>query len=531
MRLRCISVPVLRVPRLAALLLAGVAGLTACDDTLAPLPSGPFGVVDGGVAPSFALTRAINLRSLGTLGSGSFHAAKAINNLGHVVGVSSGNGGELRAFYWSAQGGMVDIGTAGRAASRALDINDADLVVGTLEDSLGVGEAFTWTPRGGIRPLGQFGGVDSRALGVNNLGEVVGTYTPAFNPADPSTFRGVQAYHWSPSAGFTELPTLGNPFGGVAYGINDAGQVVGVSSVSPDPNAPFLSFVWSRAAGIRNLGSLGGGFSEHDAFALNALGDVAGGAYHDADGIWHPFVWRQGRGFTDLTTRGFPAGVSGVAIDVNALGHLAVLVLEPDGTRRPAVWVERAGLVFMPTLGGVDGEIWGINDLGQIVGWSQTSAGAMRPAVWSVRFSPEDRITDVVATLTDLLPSVTSRKVAKQLNETISKANKALARLARQPPDLKKAIEQLAKAVESLQKAIKAGFDPALGQSLTEVLVESARDLAVGAIANAQAAGGDPGRIARARSELARGDAARQAGKYKKAVEAYKKAAEQALKA
>jgi probable HAF family extracellular repeat protein len=65
---------------------------------------------------------------LGTLG-GTNSEATAINEAGHVVGVSDTASGERHAFLY-ADGKMTDLGTLGGISSQAADINDADDVVG-----------------------------------------------------------------------------------------------------------------------------------------------------------------------------------------------------------------------------------------------------------------------------------------------------------------------------------------------------------------------------------------------------------------
>src|SRR5262252_483479 len=56
----------------------------------------------------------------------------------------------------------------------------------------------------------------------------------------------------------TALGTLGSPHDGStseAFGVNDRGRVVGVSSLGSDP-AVFHAFVWSEHSGLADLGTL-----------------------------------------------------------------------------------------------------------------------------------------------------------------------------------------------------------------------------------------------------------------------------------
>lgn len=511
------------------LTLASAALLPGCDDPVEPVAPDPLEptLAPPAVRPSFAVQRSVEVIDLGRLGTGPLHVARDINNRGQVVGISSDDQGQPRAFLWTRDGGMVDLGTTGGASAGALAISQNGVVVGMSLDASGAPEAALWAADGAIRGLGRFGGLESMAFGVNDRGQVVGRYTPMFDPFDPSTFRGVQAFLWDPGRGFQELPTLGNPFEGYAWAINNSGWVIGSSSESVDPTAPYLAYVWSEGSGISNVGVLSPDFSEHDAFSINDRGGIAGGAYNEVDGTFHPFTRTPSRGLIDLKMFGFPADASAFALDINIFGHVAVLILNADGTNTPAVWVRGVGVVEFPTLGGIDGEIWAINDLGVLAGWSQTASGEMRPVLWRLVFSAEDRIRDVITTIEEILPTV-SEDVADKLEDVLEGLEEALDELSENPPDIADAIDEIQDAAKEIEKAIKKGLDPSIGTALLQVLAGVARDLAVEAINDAIARGGDPGDIAEAQEKLAEGDALRDAGEYADAINQYEKAADKA---
>ncbi len=71
---------------------------------------------------------------LGTLG-GTFSQARAVNNVGQVVGRSRTSKGDLHAFLWTATDGMVDMGTLGGDDAQALALNDLGQAVGDRKQS------------------------------------------------------------------------------------------------------------------------------------------------------------------------------------------------------------------------------------------------------------------------------------------------------------------------------------------------------------------------------------------------------------
>ncbi len=71
----------------------------------------------------------------------------------------------------------------------------------------------------------------------------------------------------------TVLPDLpGGADQSLAFGVNDAGQVVGYSSASTGNRA----FLWSASTGMQNLGDLPGGSDVSQAAGVNNAGQVVG---------------------------------------------------------------------------------------------------------------------------------------------------------------------------------------------------------------------------------------------------------------
>src|SRR5205085_3220595 len=93
-----------------------------------------------------------------------------------------------------------------------------------------------------------------------------------------------------------------------AYGINNAGQVVGSAFGSYSINVH--AFI-SSGGQMTDLGTLDGGVGESQAYGINNAGQVVGFTATYADGYAHPFLWTQGQGMIDLGL--LPGGNQGTA--------------------------------------------------------------------------------------------------------------------------------------------------------------------------------------------------------------------------
>src|SRR5271169_6823895 len=92
---------------------------------------------------------------------------------------------------------------------------------------------------------------------INFFGHVVGGSITA--GCDFSEFH---AFLWTKANGMEDLGTLGSPFS-EATAINSFGQVVGISAI--DNFTAYHAFLWTKTDGMQDLGTLGGCFSSADA--------------------------------------------------------------------------------------------------------------------------------------------------------------------------------------------------------------------------------------------------------------------------
>jgi probable HAF family extracellular repeat protein len=180
-------------------------------------------------------TRTGEMTELTPLPGDSTSTGNAINERGQVVGISGecsnavGGFSAQHAVLWEPDGTAIDIGNlGGEAWHTPMDINEGGDVVGfgnpetVPGDAFGI-QAFYWSKQSDIVALGVFDGDDtSQALGINDRGQIVGL---SRGP------NGNRAFLWEGD----ELIDLNDRAPGydgtllVAGHINDAGVITGVA--------------------------------------------------------------------------------------------------------------------------------------------------------------------------------------------------------------------------------------------------------------------------------------------------------------
>jgi probable HAF family extracellular repeat protein len=346
---------------------------------------------------------------LGTLG-GSTSCPSDINDVGQVIGYSQNYLGNIRAFFWTAEGGMVelytpvyydasipkginnaghviyqygvddfcdaayfwtpedgelDLGYLENRRTIPMMINDADQVVGSATSSDG-DITFFWTPNGGIIPIDSLGSGRNYPADLNEAGQVVGYYETLEND--------LRAFCWSSESGMIDIGTLAGQYC-EPIAINDLGQIVGVSTTG---TGEVHAFFWSAESGMIDLGTLGG-ISSVPA-AINNLGQVAGRSTTPS-GDHHAFFWTAEDGMIDLGTLG---GTESYAIDMNNLGQVIGSTGTAEGTEHTFIWSSESGMIDVGTLGGANCYPAAINEQGRIIGHSITSEGLYHAFLWTI---------------------------------------------------------------------------------------------------------------------------------------------------
>jgi probable HAF family extracellular repeat protein len=143
------------------------------------------------------------------------------------------------------------------------------------------------------------GDPDGLALGINDNGQIVGASgtCTTFNPNTLINLLAVHALLWQ-NGTVTDLGNLGGTTGeaggNLAWAINNKGEAIGVSDLPGDTT--FHGFLWTKATGMQDLGTLDDDFAS-TASGLNDNGDVVGLSL----GNNGPTAWLHRRGQHGLT--------------------------------------------------------------------------------------------------------------------------------------------------------------------------------------------------------------------------------------
>ncbi len=324
-------------------------------------------LVGAGAQPAAA---EVTVTELGTLGCNTSEAV-AVTSSGQVLGESCLADGTRRAFSWTQEGGMIDLGTLWGTGWTELGsanlepwvtwnpyaVNDNGQVVGhsgysPTSGGADVNQAFSWTQAGGMVDLGTLGGPQSYAEAVNDSGQVAGS-APTAGDVD------MHAFSWTAAGGMIDLGTLGGP-SSFAFALNDTGQVIGWSEITGSSSH---AFSWTQGGGMIDLGTLGGPGSF--ANAVNNSGQVAGGSY-TGDMAFDPFSWTAADGMIDLGTLG---GNSGRSLALNDSGQVVgYSYTAGDAATHAFSWTQEGGMVDLGTLGGANSIAYAVSDTGEVVG-------------------------------------------------------------------------------------------------------------------------------------------------------------------
>jgi probable HAF family extracellular repeat protein len=259
-----------------------------------------------------------------------------------ALGLAS-SGTTCLAFVWQ-NGVMSPLPTLGGNNGAANQINSAGQTVGMAEkdtpDSTcpsGGPQKLEFKPvawqNGTARELPTYAGdPDGNAHAINDSGQAVGGsgVCAAFNPIWLTNLQPLHALLWESG----KVVDLGN-LGGTGYGdgimalnLNNHAEVIGSSDLPGDAN--FHAFLWTRETGMQDLGTVQGDV-DSAAIGINDVGQIVGVSI-DANFNARAFL-RQGQELIDLNTF-VPAGSPLYlfsACSINAAGEIIGIAIDNGG--------------------------------------------------------------------------------------------------------------------------------------------------------------------------------------------------------
>lgn len=251
-----------------------------------------FGASAGGVAvgrsirtggaQAFSWTRGGGLIGLPNLSNRTFCVSNGANDVGRVVGTCATTlfGTNKLPVVW--QNGAVTQLTlpAGETFGDANDVNAAGTAVGSVNGgSLQRAAVYNAASASVITQTTSNGSFFVTAFGVNDAGRVIGQ---GIDPNNAARNVGI-VYDIGGTSAF-EVGALPNANGALAFGVSNAGHVVGASMQNQGSGLPFI---WTQAGGIQAI-PLPAGTSSGSARAVNSSGWAVGTA---SSAFAIPFVY------------------------------------------------------------------------------------------------------------------------------------------------------------------------------------------------------------------------------------------------
>lgn len=270
----------------------------------------------------------------------------SINDAGVMVGMQQLDGGkndDHRAMFWAPGEPARALGLLGRrtrAESIAHRVNNRNVVVG-VADADGCPRAFVFTPNSGIRDLGTLGGGYSTANDVNDAGEVVG-----WASGDQGRFP----FRWRGRGEIERLETPAVNGEGSANGINARGDIVGGFEL-PERPGKRRAFLCRANRSPQHLGTLGG--TESEAGKINDSGVFVGHSDLRGDAEHHAFRGNVADGkLIDLGV--LPGDTRSAAFAINN----AKVIVGASGRGRPDDMIGRRAVAWLPNGQLVDLTAW-----------------------------------------------------------------------------------------------------------------------------------------------------------------------------
>ncbi|MFN3652235.1 MAG: hypothetical protein ACK47B_21870 [Armatimonadota bacterium] len=211
-----------------------------------------------------------------------------------------------------------------------------------------------------ITGFGDLTEIETYGIGINDAGAVVGYAA--------STSGARLPVRWSNGV-LTQLPSES---GGLAYDINNQGQIVGhVGSALPQA-------VFFTEEGPQTLDTLGS--AESVALGLNDSGQVVGSYRMPDSNLDLPYLWQNGT----MAPLALPANTSqGEALGISNSGYIAGVAMDENRANYPVRWSPTGEPELLRGRNGalISGQVVGVNDAGDVAG-SINTGDSQHAAIW-----------------------------------------------------------------------------------------------------------------------------------------------------
>jgi probable HAF family extracellular repeat protein len=283
-------------------------------------------------------------------------------------------------------------------------LNNWGQVAGGRNSYPSLNMAFVWDRVRGMRDLGVLPGyARSSAESINDAGQIVGMSTDAANETSAP-------FIWDGRNGMRRLDVQTGVRPSVTA-INRLGQIAGYAFDSA--GAPY-SFRRNRNGSIIEIGSFNStGETYSYALALNDFGTVVGISSH-AERLTLAFIWTAAEGLQSLNE---PAPLSAFP---RAINNRREVVGGTEGARNRAfLWTPAAGYEDLGTFANGDDSLaadaYDINEWSTVVGVSQNAERTSHAFIWRRRSGMQD--LNEMIDRTDELHGYLDLRVARHINE------------------------------------------------------------------------------------------------------------------
>jgi probable HAF family extracellular repeat protein len=259
------------------------------------------------------------------------------------LGTGNPTGHVCKGFRWQ-NGQMTALEPfPGGFSSYATSVNNRGQVVGWAEN--GVHDptcdpsfqilqfrAAIWQPDGTVQELPPLpGDSTSAATAINDRGQVVGISGDCFIAVGFSSAR--HAVLWQNGVPI-DLGNIGGDAWNTPTEINNHGTIIGFANTAPGLAKSFVGFIWTPVAGMKSLGKLPGDLRS-EALGINEEGQIVGLSRGGPFKI-RAVLWQNGKLFdmNQLTASGSPFLLFGN--DIDQQGHIVGEAFDPNTLESPA---------------------------------------------------------------------------------------------------------------------------------------------------------------------------------------------------